>query len=60
MNMRRNMNTAYAKGVQAANEGKTEADCPYPEKLTKNGRPTFSRAFRNCWLAAFKAAKAAE
>ena len=54
------MDSAFAKGVKAAKQGKSPEDCPYEDKLTAHGRPTFMRAFRNCWLAGYKAAKDAQ
>ena len=40
---------AYQKGWRASAEGKPKTSNPYPDLKTRQGRVTFSRAFRNYW-----------
>lgn len=40
---------AYKKGLLAGSCGLSKRDNPYPDKRTKMGRVTFSRAFRRFW-----------
>jgi len=40
---------AYKKGLLAGSCGLSKRDNPYPDKRTKKGRVTFSRAFRRFW-----------
>lgn len=51
------LDTARAKGIDAAMSGKSESDCPYRDKRTYRGRVTFSRAFMKAWLEGFRSIK---
>ena len=49
---------AFDKGVQAFEDGKTLADCPYEDKRCSYRECiTFSRAFINMWYAGWRYAK---
>jgi ribosome modulation factor len=47
--------TAFKRGWQAAHEGKSLSDNPYPDYRTHNNRITFSRAYRISWMEGYKA-----
>lgn len=48
--------SAMRKGRIAALAGEPEGACPYEDKRKPDGRLTFSRAWRNAWLAGHRAA----
>ncbi len=45
---------AYVKGRLAAQNGGSEADCPYPDYRQKSGKLTWSRAYRNAWTNGYR------
>lgn len=47
--MRPNFDYARKRGYDAGLKPGAEPFCPYPDKRTKDGRATFSRAFRKAW-----------
>ena len=49
----KNFYGAYLKGKKARIDGLTENDNPYKDKRKKNGKLTWSRAFKNMWFAGF-------
>jgi ribosome modulation factor len=52
--MNKQLATAFRKGYLAAETGSARLDgCPYRDKRSSLGRITFSRAFRNAWLAGY-------
>ena len=47
--MSRNFDRARERGREAALQYRDRDTCPYPDRRTKDGRATFSRAFRKAW-----------
>ena len=51
--MRPNFDYARKRGYDAGLKPGAEPFCPYPDKRTKDGRATFSRAFRKAWTTGY-------
>lgn len=48
--MSKSLKTAHNNGKAAFEAGEPKAACPYKDKRKKDGRLTWSRAYRNAWL----------
>lgn len=47
--MNRPLDSAWAKGYQAARDGLPASSCPYTDKRGRRGQVTFARAFMHRW-----------